>query len=243
MQTLTFKKREDAAAGTATFFFEKPENFVFLAGQYVAIKLDNLVAPDTRSGARSLSISSAPFEEDLAFTVRGGDSGFKQTLWKLEPGDTVSITPPVGRFVLEPGDTRPVVFLVGGVGITPARSILKQAEHEGDTRPFVLLYANRTLPDAPFAEELRSLKLGNFRYADVLSQESSPSQGEFDERGYITTEVLKRHVDKIADSLYYIVGSPSFIEAMEKMLDSVGVTKEQRHKDPFTGLGSANLKA
>ena len=95
MITLTLQKVEDCANGTKTFVFDKPENFTFRAGQYVAFKIDNLIAPDYRAGVRSLSICSAPSEPFMAFTVRESESGFKKTLWAMEPGATVSITPPI----------------------------------------------------------------------------------------------------------------------------------------------------
>ena len=150
------------------------------------------------------------------------------------------ITPPVGKFILEEGDMRPAVFLVGGVGITPVRSMLCDVSLEGSERKIILLYANRTLADAPFVDELRSLKLKNLRYVDVLSQEPSPSQGELDERGYIDRAQVEKQVDNPAECVYYIVGSPSFIAGMEALLDTLGVPADQRHKDPFTGLGSIN---
>lgn len=241
MITLILAKTEEVAVGTTTFFFIKPENFSFLPGQYVAMKLmDELLAPDQRGPVRSLSISSAPHEDFLAFTLRYSDSGFKQTLWSLVPGATVMITPPVGKFVLEEGDVRPAVFLVGGVGITPVRSMLCEAVEKENERRMILLYANRTLADAPFAAELRAMPLKNLRYIDVLSQEEKPSQGPLDERGYIDQFQLQKQVDNPGECVYYIVGSPSFITAMETLLDTLGVAKEQRHKDPFTGLGSIN---
>ena len=130
MITLTLQKIQDCANGTKTFFFDKPENFTFRAGQYVALKLDNLVAPDNRAGVRSLSLCSAPSEDFIAFTVRESDSGFKKTLWAMQPGTTVSITPPIGKFVLDPADEREVVFLIGGVGITPVRSMLVEERND-----------------------------------------------------------------------------------------------------------------
>lgn len=241
MITLTLEKVEDTATGTKTFYFNKPENFQFRAGQYVALKVDNLVAPDTRAGVRSLSICAAPCESQLIFTMRQSESGFKKTFWNMQPGDTVNITPPIGKFVLDPADMREVVFLVGGVGITPVRSQLCEEAQSKSTRKFILFNANRTREDAPHRDELKGLSLVNFRYVDVFSQEERPLTDQ-EEKGYIDRALIERYIDKPQECVYYIVGSPSFLEAMEKMLAEMGVPENQWHKDPFTGLDSANLK-
>ncbi|MCW1888528.1 MAG: FAD-dependent oxidoreductase [Candidatus Moranbacteria bacterium] len=240
MITLTLEKVEDTATGTKTFYFNKPDNFQFRAGQYVALKVDQLVAPDTRAGVRSLSICAAPCESQLIFTMRQSESGFKQTFWAMEPGATVSVTPPIGKFVLEPGDTRTVVYLVGGVGITPVRSQLIEEAQAGSERHFVLFNANRKEEDAPHREELKSLKLAHFQYVDVFSQEERELlPGEV--KGYINKELLEASMDNPKECVYYIVGSPSFLEAMENMLHSLEVPEDQWHKDPFTGMDSANV--
>jgi len=241
--TLTLKKRQTMAYGTELFAFGKPADFTFEAGQYVAMMLSPLVAPDLRAGVRSLSISSAPYEEDLFFTMRGGESGFKQTMFALKPGDTVQATKAIGHFTLaHTKDTLPIVFLVGGIGITPVRSILKQAEHDGETRQFTLLYSNRFAKDAAFHDELSGLKLPAFSYITTLSQETLPCSGGSEERGYICESMVRKHVSDLKGVWYYLVGAPAFITAMEKMLGEMGVAKERQVCDPFTGLESAPKK-
>jgi ferredoxin-NADP reductase len=237
--TITLKETRDVADGTRLFVFEKPEGYAFQAGQYVAMAVENLAGGevDARGLTRSLSIASAPFESALYFAMRQGTSTFKQTLWKLAPGAMVTITKAVGFFVLPAGeDTRSIVFLAGGIGITPVRSILKQAEYEKSNRDFTLLYSNRFTKDAAFDEEVRKLVLPHFRYVTILSQSEEPCLGANEERGYICDITLRKYITDISGTLYYIVGSPQFSEAMEKMLIDLGVPKENRHMDPFTGL-------
>ncbi len=239
--TLTLKEQRAVADGTELFVFDKPADFTYKAGQYVAMMLTSLVAPDTRAGVRSLSIASAPCEEDLYFAMRRSDSGFKQTMFALRPGDTVAVTKAIGHFTLShASDDLPIVFLIGGIGITPARSILKQAEHEGSTRSFTVLYSNRFEKDAAFHEELRDIKLANYRYVTTLSQETTPCAGTNEERGYICADMLGKYVPDVHGVWYYLVGAPAFIEAMEKMLSEMGVAKERQVCDPFTGMATAS---
>lgn len=243
MHTISLVSANDVARETRLFWFRKPEGFSFIAGQYTVLKLADTHLSDPRGPVRSLSFCSAPSEEHLGFTLRNTGSPFKQSLWTMEPGTEASITPPVGSFTLEPGDTRPVVYIVGGIGITPVRSMLVEAAHRGSERAFTLLYANRTREDIAFRDELRSLSLPHFRYVDVLDHEEQPSEGETDERGIITPELLARQVDSSHECVYYVVGSPSFTEAMKRILsEELAIPAEQQRYDAFTGLVSGAPK-
>ena len=244
--SLRFKNKVQIADGTWAFSFEKPADFVFEAGQYVALVLPRLVAPDKRGPVRSLSICSAPSEPDLMFAVRITDSGFKQTLMTLMPGEVAQATKPIGHFTLSyAADGRRIVFLAGGIGVTPVRSILIEATRAQLTRPFTCFYSNRMIKDAAFHAELKALSLPQYQYVTTFSQETLPCAGANDERGYICEDMLRKYLpaEEITTSWYYLVGAPAFIEAMEQMLISMGVAQERCVNDPFTGLASANQTA
>ncbi len=237
-QTLTLKETREVADETRLFIFDKPANFNFKAGQYVVIFLSHLAAEDTRGPHRTFSLSSAPYEDEIHFTMRGGESGFKKTFWQMKPGDQIKITQPVGHFVLPEEGDKEIVFLVGGIGITPVWSMLKQAAHDGDNRPMTLFYSNRFEKDVAFEKEIKALPLPHLRYVTVLSKSETPCQVVSDERGYICLPMLEKYLENISDKLYYIVGSPEFIIVMEEILTGIGVAKENIKKDPFTGLRS-----
>ncbi|MFZ1654689.1 MAG: FAD-dependent oxidoreductase [Candidatus Moraniibacteriota bacterium] len=240
--SLKYKAKVQVADGTWSFIFEKPADFSFEAGQYVALVLPRLVVPDKRGPVRSLSICSAPCEPDLVFTVRITDSGYKQTLMTLVPGDVAQATKPIGHFTLShAADGQRIVFLTGGIGITPVRSILIEAAPARSIRPFTCFYSNRMPKDAAFHEELKTLSLPDYSYVATFTQEASVSTGAADERGYITAEMLRKYVPagEILTSWYYLVGAPTFIGAMETLLESMGIAKERSVNDPFTGMSSA----
>jgi ferredoxin-NADP reductase len=238
MQTYTIKliEKQEVADQTVAFVFNKPEEFVFQAGQYVVMTLPTLTFPDDRRGMRSLSIASAPYENQLVFAMRITQSGFKQTLNAMEIGGEVTITQAIGHFVLDKSD-RPVTFLIGGIGITPARSILRQAVHDGSKRPFYLFYSNRHPEDASFANELQDFPELNYTCIDTLTNQEAAESCEWqEERGYICDTMLQKYIADIKHSMYYIVGSPTFANAMITMLTGMGVEKESIKQDPFTGI-------
>lgn len=242
---LKFTKKEQVADGTWSFYFEKPVDFVFEAGQYVALVLPRLIAPDARGPVRSLSICSAPVETELVFTMRISDTGYKESIMALEPGEICQATKPIGHFTLShASDGKPVVFIGGGIGITPIRSILVQSMHDGLDRDFTLFYSNRLKKDAAFHEELRALPLPHYRYIPTFSQETIACADGTEERGYICEAMLRRYLslEQLGENWYYLVGAPAFIEAMEKMLLDMGITKERLVSDPFTGMLTAGQK-
>lgn len=229
-------ERQDIAEGTMAIRVEKPKGYTFTAGQYVVMTALNLVEPDARKGIRSMSIASAPYEDHLLFAMRRGTSGFKKTISALSPGDEIQVSAPIGHFTLLPGDTRPVAFLVGGIGITPARSILRQAEHDGDTREFFLFYSNYRPEDTPFLEELRSFPQLRYRAIFTMTEPERSVCEWSEERGFICDSMLTKHLRELTEPRYYLVGAPGFTKAMEGMLLGFGIRKEDIIQDPFTGL-------
>ncbi|MEP7162822.1 MAG: FAD-dependent oxidoreductase [Candidatus Moraniibacteriota bacterium] len=240
--TITFKEKKEVAQETFAFWFTRPADFTYEAGQYVALVLPKLKYPDKRGPVRSFSIASAPAEDDLMFAMRDTNSGFKDTFMELEPGETAQITKAIGHFTLaNAADGHPIVFIVGGIGITPVRSILKQAESEGSGREFSLFYSNRKKADAAFYEEIKNMKLAGLKVIPTCSQEEAPCTGPNEERGYIDEPMLLRHLktESLLENWYYLVGAPVFIEAMKSILGGLGVPKERIVLDPFTGLTTA----
>lgn len=132
------KSREDVAEGTMAFRFEKRASFAFTAGQFIDIDLLAPSETDAEGNTRGFSVSSAPYEDTIMITTRLRDTAFKRVL-KTMPLDTeVKIEGPFGNLRLHNDVKRAAVFLAGGIGITPFRSILLDA-------------ANRKLPHRLFS--------------------------------------------------------------------------------------------
>ena len=149
--------QELTALQTGTFYFEKPSAFRFTAGQFIemALPLANVPGSDR---IHSFSISSAPYEDHIAITARLRDSPFKRALSLLTPDDAVEVEGPYGKFVVSQDIPRPVAFLVGGVCITPAFSIIKQAARDSELAAVYLFYSNRNQAEAPFLAQLAQLQ-------------------------------------------------------------------------------------
>ena len=128
--------------------FDRPQGLSFNAGDWLDIRFPDF---DLAVG-RTFSFASAPTEADLRITFRIGRTPFKRRLEAVVAGETLLVTQYGSNgFLLDRGS--PAVFLAGGVGIAPFRSMIKDVIDHRDQVPMTLIHVNRT-EDAPFREEL-----------------------------------------------------------------------------------------
>lgn len=227
-----FIARKTIAAHTSLYTFSKPEGFTFKAGQFVTMKVacDN----DARRGVRSMSIACAPNEEMLAFAWRETGSGFKMFCNEMEPGDTIDLIGPSGHFTLPEDENVPIVFLIGGIGITPVMSILKEEEQKKSRREITLIYSNRTPETTAFQEDVKKIGLPNYKYVPTYTDVKEKNLSDnTEETGFITWEMVERHVQEPVKKHFYIVGTMEFIDAMRKMLNDNEVERSNITVDNF----------
>jgi ferredoxin-NADP reductase len=119
---------------------------------------------DAEGNVRSFSIASAPHEDTLMVATRMRDTAFKRVLDTMPLNSAVKIEGPSGSLTLHNNVTRAAVFLAGGIGITPFRSIVFRAAKEKLPHRIFLFYSNRRPEDAPFLDELQALEKENPNY-------------------------------------------------------------------------------
>src|ERR1700684_366278 len=158
------KDRKEVAEGTMALRFEKPSGWTFEAGQYLDMTLLDPSETDSEGNVRSFTIASAPHEETLMVATRMRDTAFKNVLRTMPLGTAVKIEGPSGDLTLHNDSQRVAVFLAGGIGITPFRSIVHWAAKEKLPNRIVLFYSNRRPEDAAFLAELQSLERYNPKY-------------------------------------------------------------------------------
>jgi len=218
--------KEFCDESVVTLRYSRPEGYSFRAGQWFRLFLQ------TAEGevAETFSHCAAPGDPDLEMTTRLSGSAFKNALDALERGATVTISAPGGRLAIPEG-AQTVCFLVGGVGITPVRSMLRDALQTGRTFDDALLfYGNRDERCAPFAGEFSAMGGIGVRTVLCFEQASVNWKGE---RGFITAETVLRHVDPLDGRRFLVAGPPVMVEAMERVLDEVGVPASARIVEHF----------
>jgi ferredoxin-NADP reductase len=124
------KRREEVAEGTMAFYFEKPAGFQFKAGQFANYTLIDPPEADVEGNLRTFSLASAPLEEELLVATRMRETAFKRVLKQTPLGTEIKLDGPFGAFTLHSDSTRPAVFLAGGIGIAPFRSMILQTARD-----------------------------------------------------------------------------------------------------------------
>ncbi|MEN9910030.1 MAG: hypothetical protein RLZZ540_3189 [Bacteroidota bacterium] len=223
-------KRETAAA--VSILFNVPEelkdNYKFIAGQYVNIRL----TLDGKEIRRAYSICSSPESGELRIAVKavkdGAFSQFANT--KLKAGDVLEVGKPEGKFILEPeaNKQKNYVAFVSGSGITPVLSILKSVLKSEPKSSFVLVYGNKSPEQTIFHQELHDLHL---QYVNRLFVHYVYSQAKADEALFgridksVVNYVLNNKHAAVEFEKFYLCGP-------EAMIDTVsGILKEKNVKD------------
>lgn len=218
---VSFLKKEQITKDAYKFHFKKPKSFTFEAGQYLKMKLP-VKNPDNRGNSRYFTISASPTEKDLFIITKIGRSTFKQTLNKLNPGDKVQIRGPWGDFVLKKQEKRKVIFLAGGIGLTPFRSILKQNLDSSMHIPITMINSYSDEKAAELSSVLDEFKnLPGFNLQTLLER--------------ITTDFLHKYLDESGKYVYYISGPERMVTSLASDLRKKGVKEENIKLDDFPG--------
>lgn len=219
---LTEKKQE--VPNVCSFIWQPSKKVTWQPGQYLHYELPQPTADD-RGIERFFTISSAPFERHIMLTTRFDtqrSSTFKKALFALNEGDQVKAGEPRGEFLVDPDASRHI-FIAGGIGVTPYRSMLLQLEHEGQPLNVDLLYANRD---------------ENFVFGDLFA-ELEKKYPEFKVIRFvagrkITEKDIKQYLDD-ESIIFYISGPRPMVESYQHMIEDLEVHPERIKTDYFPG--------
>jgi ferredoxin-NADP reductase len=236
--TLILREKKALAEGTMAFWFGiDGQPFVFKPGQCIRITLLDPLYEDKKGNARDFSIASSPGEPSLMIATRMTGSAFKRSLANLPFGSGVQMNGPYGDFFLDADPMRPAVFLAGGIGITPFRSMIKHAIKQHSAQRLTLVYCNRTPEDAAFLDELQNWERENpgFHLIATMTQPRNSRKTWMGRRGYVDTQFVKDHLRDQEQTVYYIAGPPRFVSAVADVLATAGVSEGDIRIDEFFG--------
>lgn len=232
---IKLKKKEEVATDTYAFYWEVPEEFTFKAGQFANFTLIDPPETDDEGNSRAFSFINSPNEKEMVITTRIRNSAYKKNLKELKEGTEVKFSGPYGGFTLHKTESTPAVFVIGGIGVTPVRSMIAHALSEGTNHQITLFYSNKTPQDAPFLEEFEQLakEHDNFTFIPVMTR---TSKDEWDgEGGHIDKEMLNRHMKDIEKPIYYLSGPADMVQSMEEVLIDAGANEDNIRMEEFSG--------
>ncbi|MGE5640530.1 MAG: ferredoxin--NADP reductase [Clostridia bacterium] len=230
-------RRETVAEGTVAFYFERPAGFAFEAGQNVTLSLIDPPESDSLGTSRTFTLASAPHEADLMVATRMRDTAFKRILRGAPLGARLKLDGPAGSMVLGADPKKPVVFLAGGIGVTPFLAMARHAAAQRLTHRIHLFYSNRRPEDAAFLGELRMLERTNprFRFIPTMTQMDKSSLQWDGSTGPIGMNLLSPMLGNPKDAVYYFAGPPSMAMSMYDLLQRLGVAADDMQSEEFYG--------
>lgn len=203
--------------------FERPKNLRYRPGQFMEWTLPH-PRTDARGNRRTFSIASSPTEPDLRVGIKTyqPSSSFKRALLKLQPGDRIRAAHVAGNFTLTSAHAdRPLVFMAGGIGITPFRSMLKYLADKGIRREIHLVYAGMRETD--------------FVYQDVLREAEAIGLQTHYITGIIQEDYLRQNLPLLKHSIVYISGPDAMVSHLTSLLLRLGVPYASIQTDHFSG--------
>jgi hypothetical protein len=217
-------------SATIQSFYLKPKDgkplLTYLPGQFISLKIND---SEGETIARNYTLSDAPNKEHYRLSIK------RESLGKVSRhfhdvftvGSELEVSEPMGKFHLNTTINKPVIFLSGGVGITPMMSMLEYISTQQLQRKVHFIHSSLNKEVQPFFERLTHLKkqLSNMEltvfHTDALATEKIGV--DYDYEGYVSQNTLAKTVELEGD--YFLCGPVSFMEAMFQHLLDLGISE------------------
>jgi ferredoxin-NADP reductase/Na+-translocating ferredoxin:NAD+ oxidoreductase RnfD subunit len=233
---LTLKEVVDIGRDEYEFVFTPDHSFSFRPGQYLEWTLGHSNSDD-RGNRRYFTIASSPTEDYVRLGVKFYEpaSSYKRTLLSMKAGDTISVSSLAGDFVLPRNKDKKMVFIAGGIGITPFRSMTQYMMDNNDPRSAVLLYSNKTADEISYKDTFdRAQEEIGFKTIYALTQDKNKIPGIYN--GKIDGVMIAREIPDYKDRIFYLSGPRNMVEAFKKTLKNLGVPWWKIKSDYFPGF-------
>jgi len=212
---------------------EGEKQYNHLPGQFHFIKPRR--GADLPVEEHPFTISSSPTEEGFISSTIKESGDFTSAIGKIKPGDNISIQGPYGRFsyIFHP-DKQELVFIAGGIGITPLMSMLCHMRDTQSDKEVLLLYGNNTENEIAFGEELAEIETGEHPRLKVVHILAKPGDGWSGETGFVDREKIERLCgERLRNKSFYICGPPIMMNIVIKILKDLDVPDDCIHFERF----------
>lgn len=234
---LNLKEKTQTSPDTYDFIFQKEKSFNFLPGQYLEWTLTHKNA-DNRGNRRYFTIASSPTENSIRIGVKFYErsSSFKKALLNIDSKTQLTASQLTGDFVLPEKNDNKYVFITGGIGITPYRSIIKYLIDRKEKKDIILFYSNKLASEIIYQDifETANKTLGIMTFYTLTDTVNIPKdwQGEV---GRINEKMIKQKVPDYLERIFYLSGPHFMVTSFEDVLRKMGVSREKIKTDFFPG--------
>ncbi len=235
---LRLKEKVQLAPDIYDFIFVPTRKFAFAPGQYMEWTLGH-TEPDSRGNRRYFTLASSPTEDTLRLGVKfyQHSSSFKSALLAMDQRSEIVAAQVAGDFVLPDDPRQKCVFIAGGIGITPFRSMITYLLDTHQQRPIVMFYANKIAGDIIYKDifDRAQRELGIKTIYTITDKRKLPP--DWNARvGYISPQLIKDEVPDYMDCVFYISGPPAMVDSFKAALRQIHIKNSQIKTDFFAGL-------
>ena len=235
---LKLSKKIKMAPGIVDFVFKPSQQLAFIPGQYMEFTLAH-PRPDVRGNRRYFTLASSPTERDVHLGVRFYEQGssFKEAMYKMDGRTKIVGAQVAGDFTLPADPEKKLVFIAGGIGITPFRSMLKYLLDSQQRRDIVLFYVNKRVDEIVYKDVLSAAQtyLGVKTFYTLTDMTAIPRNWP-GFVGRVNEQTILATVPDYEERTYYLSGPPDMVRGYEQVLKNLHVRNEQIKKDFFPGL-------
>lgn len=227
----TLDHTSDIAENIKTFWFKPERPIRHTPGQFIELRIPH-EGKDKRGDKRWFTLSSSPTEELVSITTKltlEGGSTFKRALLALDASSEVTMSDPMGDFVLPKDESIELIFVAGGIGVTPMRSMIKSLYDTGQKRTITLIYALSKESELTFKDLFES---ANITFIPVVSQPSERWEGE---TGRVDAGRIISLGSGYENKYIYLSGPEPMTESLFNELKRLGVNKKRLVTDYFPG--------
>ena len=233
---LTLKERNKLGSDEYEFVFSPDKSFSFRPGQYLEWTLGHRFS-DSRGNRRYFTIASSPTEDDVRMGVKFYEpaSTYKIELGAMKASDVISASSLAGDFVLPRNKEKKLVFIAGGIGITPFRSMVQYMVDKKEPREAVLLYSNKKVDEIAYKNTFdRAGREIGLRTIYAVTDEKNKIAGMYN--GKIDGQLIAKEIPDFQERIFYISGPHGMVEAFKKTLKNLGVPWWRIKADYFPGF-------
>ncbi|MBP8242599.1 MAG: hypothetical protein KAX36_09485 [Thermoflexales bacterium] len=235
---LKLARKEHIGADVWDFIFAVDRPLSFAPGQYMEWTLGH-PDPDSRGNRRYFTMASSPTESEVRVGVKIPEraSSYKRAMLAMEAGSTMVAGQLAGDFTIPRDAAQPLVFIAGGIGITPFRSIIHDLLDRKERRAITLLYSNRTADELAYTDvfERAGREIG-LRTIYTLTDPSRAPRGWAGRLGRIDAALIRAEIPDYAGRMFYLSGPNTMVEGFERTLLDMGVSPSRIRKDFFPGF-------
>lgn len=235
---LSLGEKIKVATDTYEFSFPKNNYFSYKPGQYMEWTLPHRDT-DSRGNRRYFTLASSPTEDTVKLGIKfyPEPSSFKNKLLALKSGEIVTASQCAGDFILPKDTKKKLVFIAGGIGVTPFRSMIKYCLDSNERRDIVLLYSNKSVLDIAYKEifDEAESKLG-IKTLYALTDKDQIQNNANIRLGFIDGVFIEKEIPDFKERIFYVSGPHMMVDIFEKTLKNMGISGGAIKTDFFPGF-------